>query len=95
LSRGRQANTLYLATPEPGNHQCTHLTHPEREDPVDTLIASLGRNAAETAAIDHIAGPAPPSSNVAERIDWIVAPRQAETNRLEHTSPGIGLTASR
>jgi hypothetical protein len=95
MSRGRQANTLYLATPEPGNEQCTHLTHPERQDPVDTLVASLGRNAAETAAIDHVVGPPPPSSDVADRVAWIVARRRAERDKPEHTPPGIGLTANR
>src|SRR5680860_1412546 len=39
LSRGRQANTLYLANPEPDNQECTHLTHPDRRDPRDGLAA--------------------------------------------------------
>jgi ATP-dependent exoDNAse (exonuclease V) alpha subunit len=95
LSRGQQANTLYLANPEPGDEQCTHLTHPERGDPVDVLVASLARRAAETAAIDHVAGPAPPSSDVADRAAWIIARRQAERDQLELTPPGIGLAAGR
>jgi hypothetical protein len=95
LSRGQQANTLYLANPEPGDEQCTHLTHPERGDPIDALVASLARRAAETAAIDHVAGPAPPSSDVADRAAWIIARRQAERDQLEHTTPGIGLAAGR
>jgi hypothetical protein len=95
LSRGQQANTLYLANPEPGDEPCTHLTHPERGDPIDALVASLGRRAAETAAVDHVAGPGPPSRDVAERAAWIVARRRTERDRLEHTPPGIGLAAGR
>jgi ATP-dependent exoDNAse (exonuclease V) alpha subunit len=95
LSRGRQANTLYLANLEPGDEPCTHLTHPERGNPLDALVASLGRRAAETAAIDHVVGPAPPSRDVAERAAWIVARRRAEREKLEHTAPGIGLAAGR
>jgi hypothetical protein len=57
LSRGRQANTLYLANLEPGDEPCTHLTHPERGDAIDPLVASLGRRAAQIAAIDHAIGP--------------------------------------
>jgi hypothetical protein len=95
LSRGQQANTLYLANLEPGDEPCTHLTHAEPGDPVDALVASLGRRAAETAAIDHVVGPAPPSSDVAERAAWIIARRRAERDQPEHTAPGIGLTAGR
>jgi hypothetical protein len=95
LSRGRQANTLYLANPEPGDEPCTHLTHPERGDPLDALVASLARRAAETAAIDHVVGPAPPSSDVAERAAWIVARRRTEHEKLEHTTPRIGLVIGR
>jgi ATP-dependent exoDNAse (exonuclease V) alpha subunit len=95
LSRGRQANTLYLANPEPGDEPCTHLTHPERGDPLDALVASLGRRAAETAAIDHVVGPPPPSRDVADRAAWIVARRRAERDQPGHTAPGIGLVAGR
>jgi hypothetical protein len=80
---------------EPGDEPCTHLTHPERGDPIDALVASLGRRAAETAAVDHVAGPGPPSRDVAERAAWIVARRRTERDRLEHTPPGIGLAAGR
>jgi ATP-dependent exoDNAse (exonuclease V) alpha subunit len=95
LSRGRQANTLYLANPTSADEQCTHLTHPERGDPIDVLVASLGRRAAENPAIDHAAGPPPPSRDVAERAAWIVARRRAERDGLGQTPPGIGLTAGR
>jgi hypothetical protein len=95
LSRGQQANTLYLANPEPSDEPCTHLTHPERGDPVDALVASLAHRAAESAAIDHIVGPAPPSRDVAERAAWIVARRRAEREKREHETPGIGLAAGR
>ncbi len=108
MSRGRQANTLYLANPEPDDHQCTHLTHEDRRGALDALTASLGRRAAQTAAIDSLAGerpsvgadidtlgPPPPSSDVAERAAWIVAQRRAERDELEHTAPEIELAAER
>jgi hypothetical protein len=95
LSRGRQANTLHLANPDGGDGPCTHLTRSERGDPIDGLVASLDRRAAETAAIDHVVGPAPPSRDVPERVTWIVARRRAERNQPEHTPPGIGLAAGR
>ena len=93
MSRGRQANTLYLANPEPDNQGCTHLTHPERRNPVDALTTSLNRSAAQTAAIDHIADPPPPpSSDIIERVAWIVARRQAGYDQREHSPPaGIAI----
>ncbi|MEA2057792.1 MAG: hypothetical protein U9O63_03665 [Actinomycetota bacterium] len=95
LSRGRQANTLYLANPEPGEEPRTHLTHPERGDPVDALVASLARRAAESAAIDQAIGPPPPSRDVADRAAWIIARRRAERDELGQTPRGIGLAAGR
>jgi hypothetical protein len=95
LSRGRQANTLYFTNAEHGDEPCTHLTHPERGDPLDALVASLGRRAAETAAIDQAIGPPPPSRDVAARAAWIVARRRAERDQPEHTAPSIGLVAGR
>ncbi len=95
LSRGRQTNTLYLANPEPGDEQCTHLTHPHRRDPLHALTASLGRSSTQTAAIDHFVGSAPPSSDVIHRVAWIVARRRAEGDQLERTPPGIELAAER
>lgn len=56
MSRGREANTLYLADPELGKDECTHLSH-QHPDRVSALIAALGRNAAEPAAIDTGRGP--------------------------------------
>jgi hypothetical protein len=51
MSRGQEANTIYLTDPELDHDECTHLTHqhPER---VPALIAALGRSAAEPAALD-------------------------------------------
>ena len=108
MSRGRQANTLYLAHPEPDNEECTHLTHPERRDTLDTLTASLDQSSAHVAAIDHLArgrpsvgahidtlGPPPPSTDVAERVAWIIARHHAERNQLERSTHGIELAAER
>ncbi len=95
MSRGRQANTLYLANPEPDDHQCTHLTHEDRRDALDALTASLGRSSTQTAAIDHIGGSPPPSSDIAERVAWIVARHRAEHDQLERLQRGVELAAGR
>ena len=56
MSRGQEANTIYLTDPELDHDECTHLTHqhPER---VLALITTLGRTAAEPAALDTGRGP--------------------------------------
>ncbi|MDF1597832.1 MAG: MobF family relaxase [Acidimicrobiia bacterium] len=51
MSRGREANTIYLADPELGKDECTHLTH-QHPNRLTALIAALGRTAAELAASD-------------------------------------------
>ncbi len=95
MSRGRQANTLYLANPEPDNQGCTHLTHPERRNPVDALTTSLDRSGAQIAAIDQLVGPPPPSSDITERVAWIIARRQAEQDQTEHTPVAIDIAVGR
>ncbi len=95
MSRGRQENTLYLATPEPSDEHCTHLTHEDRRNALDALTTSLGRSSAHAAAIDHVAGSAAPGGDVAERVAWIVAQRRAEREELERTPPDIELAAER
>ncbi|MCH8899158.1 MAG: AAA family ATPase [Acidobacteria bacterium] len=95
MSRGRQTNTLYLANPEPGAEPCTHLSHPDRRDPLDALTASLGRSSTQTAAIDQVVGSPPPSSEVLERVAWIVAQRHAAQNQLGRSTHGIKLAAER
>ncbi len=95
MSRGREANTLYLTNPEPDDELCAHLPHPEPTDALDALTSSLDRSSTQTAAIDHIVGPPPPSSDVAERVAWIVTQRRAERNELERMSSAIELAAER
>ena len=108
MSRGRQTNTLYLTNPKHEDEGCTHLTHPERRDALDTLTVSLGRRAAQTAAIDYIAGeklsvsddidtlePPPPSNDVAERVAWIAARQAAEHDELEPGQQGVEFAAGR
>ncbi len=105
LSRGRQANTLYLADPQPGDEHCTHLTHPDRRDTLDRLTASLGRSSAQLAAIDQYGGPSaaanvnnlasPPSSDVAERTAWIIAQHRTEHDQLQRSPRGVDLAAGR
>ena len=108
LSRGRQANTLYLDLPQPDQEPCTHLTHPQPKPGLDDLSASLGRSASQTAAIDHLAearssvtagidppGPPPPNMDDLERMVSIVARRRAERRQLEHEQPGIELGIGR
>lgn len=53
LSRGRDANTLYVTTPEPGDDNCTHLTHQNRRSTAAALPSYLARSRTQTAAIDQ------------------------------------------
>lgn len=56
MSRGQEANTVYLTNPELDHDECTHLTHQHLER-VPALIAALGRTAGEPAALDTGRGP--------------------------------------
>jgi len=56
MSRGQEANTIYLTDSELGNDECEHLTH-QQPDPISALIAALDRTAAEPAALDTGRGP--------------------------------------
>ncbi len=87
MSRGRQANTLYLANHGHEDHQCTHLTHLEGGDVLDALTASLGRSSTQTAAVDQYAGSPPSSSDIAERVAWIVASAEANTTNPNARQP--------
>ena len=56
MSRGQEANTIYLTDPEPEHDECTHLTH-QHSERFPALIAALGRSATEPAALDTGRGP--------------------------------------
>ena len=56
MSRGREANTIYLTDPDVNGSECTHLTH-QHPDRLPALIDALGRTAAEPAALDTGRGP--------------------------------------
>ena len=79
MSRGQQANTIYLTDPELDQDECTHLTHqhPER---IPALIAALGRTAAEPAALDTGRGPQVVTD---ERLDGRLADLKAALGALE------------
>jgi len=89
LSRGRKANTLYLANLTPGDEECIHLAHPEWRDPIDRLVTSLGRTSVQTAAIDQNAAPPPPSTDIVERATWIAARRRAGQDGLGRKPAGV------
>jgi len=55
MSRGREANTIYLTAPEVAD-ECEHLAH-EQPDGVSALIAALARTATEPVALDAGRGP--------------------------------------
>jgi hypothetical protein len=105
MSRGRQANTLYLSNPQHQDEQCTHLTHQGQQDALDRLTSTLNRGSAQIAAIDHAGpaptddtdplGPPPPSSDVAARVAWQIAKRQTERDETERQAPGLDLAAGR
>ena len=52
LSRGREANTIYLTTPD-REEQCTHLTHAGSTAALDDVSRLFSRNSLQTAAVDH------------------------------------------
>jgi hypothetical protein len=56
MSRGREANTIYLTDPDMSHDECEHLAH-QHPDRLPALIAALGRSAAEPAAIETGRGP--------------------------------------
>ena len=106
MSRGVQANTLYLAAPAPDQQECTHLTHQPRRQPADHLCSVLIRSSAQTAALDHTPEPTlardprppdppPPSRDVAAWASWLVAQRIAKRQQHEPPPPGIEPAASR
>ncbi len=82
----RQTNTLYLTNHQHADEQCTHLTHTDHRDAIESLVAALNRGSTQTAAIDRPGlvptgdidpfGPPPPSTDVAARVAWQIAKRQ-------------------
>jgi len=79
MSRGRQANTLYLANPTP-DEDCTHLAH-ERPDEIVRLAATLGRSEAQAAAIDTGRGPQTiDDDQLRQRLDEIEAAIDTSTD---------------
>lgn len=56
MSRGKEANTLYLTAPELDDDECAHLTH-DHPDRLPALVTALGRTASEPAATDTGRGP--------------------------------------
>ncbi|HDH26206.1 MAG TPA: hypothetical protein ENH00_08450, partial [Actinobacteria bacterium] len=56
MSRGREANTIYLTDPDMSQDECEHLAH-QQPDRLAALIAALARTATEPAALDTGRGP--------------------------------------
>jgi hypothetical protein len=56
MSRGQEANMIYITDAELGNDECEHLTHQD-PDRITALIAALARTATGPAAIDTGRGP--------------------------------------
>jgi hypothetical protein len=56
MSRGREANTIYLTDADMTQEECEHLAH-QHPDRLPALIAALTRTATEPAAIDTGRGP--------------------------------------
>ncbi|MCP4968170.1 MAG: relaxase domain-containing protein [bacterium] len=105
MSRGRQANTLYLTNLQQSDEQCLHLTHISHHDPLDGLTATLRRSRSQTAAIDQAGptqsddldslGPPPPSSDIAARVAWQIAKRRMERAEAERQASGVDLAIGR
>ena len=89
MSRGQQANTIYLTDPEFAEEDCMHLTHqhPER---VTALIAALGRTGAEPAVLDTGRGPQVVTDEELERrlADLTAALRASEAEELSPVAAG-------
>ena len=75
--------------------QCTHLTHPDRRNPLDALATSLNRSSTQTAAIDQIVEPPPPSSDITERVAWITARHQAQHDELGPMPAALEIASGR
>lgn len=56
MSRGRQANTIYLTDPERGDDDCTHVAH-QHPGRLNALMTALGRTASQVAALHSGRGP--------------------------------------
>ena len=56
MSRGQEANTIYLTSLGLANEECEHLTH-QHPAGIPALIAALARTATEPAALDSGRGP--------------------------------------
>ncbi|MEX1093414.1 MAG: AAA family ATPase, partial [Acidimicrobiia bacterium] len=56
MSRGREANTIFLTGTDKSQDECEHLAH-QHPDRLPALIAALGRTAAEPSAVDTGRGP--------------------------------------
>ncbi len=86
MSRGREANTIYLTDPDLNESECNHLTHrhPER---LPALITALGRTATEPAASDSGRGPRTiTDGQLSERL----AALEAQLELREATGPVDG-----
>ena len=72
MSRGREANTIYLTDPDICQEECEHLAH-QHPDHLPALIAALGRTATEPAAVDTGRGPQTSSDEeLAQRLAQVV-----------------------
>ncbi|MGH8875532.1 MAG: ATP-dependent DNA helicase, partial [Acidimicrobiia bacterium] len=105
MSRGREANTLYMVSPNP-EEECIHLAH-RRPEPAEQVVRALGRTSTQTAAVDIGHMPEvdpldpPPSNEVAARVAWLVGRRKLtrdlERDRkrghsgLERDPPAVGM----
>ena len=56
MSRGRDANTMYLTEPDRDDEECIHVAH-QHPGRLPALMASLSRSAAQPAALDYGRGP--------------------------------------
>ena len=86
MSRGREANTIYLTDPDLNESECTHLTH-QHPDRLPALITALGRTAAEPAASDSGRGPGTITDG---QLDERLAALEAELELREATGPVDG-----
>lgn len=107
LSRGREANNLYLTTPD-HEEQCAHLTHPDSRTEPDQIPKMLRGSSVQTAAIDHNArgrtpnqdgidmlGLAAPTREETEKVLRSIAHHRAQRRQLERRQQSMGLGLGR
>ena len=84
MSRGQEANTIYLTEPDMGQEECEHLAH-QHPDRRAALITALVRSDAEAAAVDTGRGlPSPTDGQCVESRDLVTGGHPESSRGCPH-----------